>query len=343
MHPSSPADHRAPHAPPTFALTFDTELIWGSFDEMPPAEFDRRFPDVRGTIQSILRLLETYEISATWAVVGHLFLSECRRDSAGIAHAQLVRPPQSWRPGDWYSADPCTDRLRDPLWYGDDILDALQAARTPQEIGSHSFSHILFGDPALTREAVDADLKACIGLAEARGITLRSFVFPRNSEGHHAALQAHGFRAFRGVDPAWYGKLRGAAGRGAHLVDQVVALPPPVSHPREKLPGLWNIAGSGLLMHRTGLRRLVPMVSRIEKAKAGLRRAQQTGGVYHLWTHPFNLASDSRFMIATLDAILREAVAARDRGGIVIESMGAIADRLSSTAAGTPATPTRRL
>lgn len=341
MRPSSQADHRVANQPPTFALTFDTELIWGSFDHTSRGEFARRFPDIRGTISSVVRLLDAYEISATWAVVGHLFLSECRRDHAGIAHPELVRPQQSWRPGDWYSDDPCTDRNRDPLWYGDDILDALQATHTPQEIGCHSFSHVLYGDPALTREAVDADLRACISLAAKRGITLRSFVFPRNSEGHHAALQAHGFRAFRGVDPAWHTRFGGSLGRGAHLVDQIAALPPPVSHPYESLPGLWNIPGSGLLIHRTGIRRLIPMVSRIAKARAGLRRAEKTGGVYHLWTHPFNLASDSAFMIATLDAILREAVTARDRGGIVIEPMGAIADRLSASATGTPAGPGR--
>jgi peptidoglycan/xylan/chitin deacetylase (PgdA/CDA1 family) len=343
MCPSSPADHRGANRRPAFALTFDTELIWGSFDHTSRDEFARRYPDIRGTIVSVLQLLDRYEISATWAVVGHLFLSECQRDRAGIAHPDLVRPQQSWRPGDWYADDPCTDRDRDPLWYGDDLLDALQATHTPQEIGCHSFSHVLYGDPALTRAAVDADLEACISLAAQRGITLRSFVFPRNSEGHHAALQAHGFRAFRGLDPTWYAHLGGSLARGAHLVDQVAALPPPVSQPYERLPGLWNIPGSGLLIHRTGIRRVIPMASRIEKAKTGLRRAKQTGGVYHLWTHPFNLASDSRFMIATLDAILREAAAARDRGDIVIEPMDAIADRLSSDATGRPASPGRDL
>lgn len=314
---------------PTFTLTFDTELIWGSFDQMPAERFARLYPDIRGTIESVLRLLDQYEVSATWAVLGHLFLSECRRDTSGIAHPELVRPRQSWRDGDWYAEDPCTDRSRDPLWYGDDILDALQSARTPQEIGCHSFSHILYGDPALTREAVDADLQACVTLAARRGITLRSFVFPRNSEGHHEALKAHGFRAYRGADPTWHAGIPGQLGRAAHLMDQAAALPPPISQPTETLPGLWNIPGSCLLIHRTGVRRLIPMTSRIRKAKAGLRRAEATGGVFHLWTHPFNLASDPRFMIAALDAIVREAVERRDRGTIVIEPMGAIAERLS--------------
>jgi peptidoglycan/xylan/chitin deacetylase (PgdA/CDA1 family) len=321
---------------PTFTLTFDTELIWGSFDQVPPGRFELLYPDIRGTIDSILRLLDQYEVSATWAVLGHLYLSECRRDVSGIAHPELPRPRQSWRPGDWYSDDPCTDRRRDPLWYGDDILDTLLAARTPQEIGCHSFSHVLYGDPELTREAADADLRACIELAAARGITPRSFVFPRNSEGHHEALKAHGFTAYRGADPTWHARIHGPIGRAAHLVDQAAALPPPVSMPVETLPGLWNIPGSALLMHRTGARRLIPMASRIHKAQAGLQRAEATGGVFHLWTHPFNLASDPQFMVATLEAIVREAVKRRDRGTLVIEPMGAVAERYAVAAGQRP-------
>jgi len=320
---------------PTFALTFDTELIWGSFDTTSPEVFARQYPDVRGTINAVLRLLDQFEVAATWAVVGHLFLPECHCDGSRLAHPELaVRPRQRWRPGDWYAADPCTDRHRDPLWYGDDILDALQATRTPQEIGSHSFSHALYGDSAMTREAVDADLEACITLATARGIELRSFVFPRNCEGHHEALRAHGFRAYRGVDPTWHAGIRGLPGRAAHLIDHLAALPPPVSHPEETLPGLWNIPGSALLIHHTGPRRAIPMTSRIHKARAGLRRALETGGVFHLWTHPSNLASDRRYMMAALEAILREAVQARDRGALVIEPMAAIAERMSGIPSG---------
>ncbi len=147
---------------PTFALTLDTELIWGSFDHTPPDRFERSYPDIRGTIEAILRLLERYEVAATWAVIGHLFLGSCDRADTGLAHPELVRPGQSWRPGDWYDADPCTDRGRDPLWYGPDVLDMLQAASVPQEIGCHSFGHALYGDPSFTRDAAVSDLEACI-------------------------------------------------------------------------------------------------------------------------------------------------------------------------------------
>ena len=80
----------------TFALTFDTELIWGSFDHLTAAEFERRYPDVRGIVKALLALLEAYNVPATWAVVGHLYLDRCKRSGDGAAHPELVHPAQSW-------------------------------------------------------------------------------------------------------------------------------------------------------------------------------------------------------------------------------------------------------
>ena len=90
-----------------FTLTFDTELIWGSFDHVSETTFERDYPDERGTIDGVLRLLERYEVSATWAMVGHMFLSECHRDASGRAHGEMVHPRQSRSKRDWFSDDPC--------------------------------------------------------------------------------------------------------------------------------------------------------------------------------------------------------------------------------------------
>ena len=309
-----------------FTLTFDTELIWGSFDHSSAEAFEREYPDERKTIDGLIRLLERYEISATWAVVGHLFLSECQRDASGRAHGDMVHPRQSASELDWYRGDPCTDLGRDPLWYGPDIIDAIQGAGHPQEIASHSFAHPEFGDPAMTIEAARSDLAACVQAATDRGITLKSFVFPRNSEGHHAALREAGFRVFRGADPTWHAKAPTSLHRVAHLTDQLLGIAPPVSRPMEELPGLWRVPGSALLMGTTGMRRVVPAGARIHKAKLGFKRAVEQDAVFHLWTHPFNLSTHREYMLGVLEGILRVAADARDRDQLRIAPMGAVPD-----------------
>ena len=315
----------------TFALSLDTELIWGVFQQYSPARFEAAYPDVRGSIRAILTLLERFEIPATWAVVGHLFLERCERDTAGVAHPDILHPRQSGRSEDWYRRDPCTDVVRDHLWYGPDVLDMIQGARVEQEIGSHSFAHPHYGDPELTREAAAADLDACLAAASARGIALRSFVFPGNIEGHHDLLRDRGFRAYRGTGPeedrvrAMPSPLR----RPARLAMQILGLPPLVGRPTEKLPGLWNIPASTLLMTRTGLRRLSSRQARLRRVRTGIAAAQQAGGVFHLWTHPWNLADDPAYHLALLEGILEFVASERHAGRLRVETMGTMAVRLS--------------
>ncbi|HTJ76037.1 MAG TPA: hypothetical protein VL337_11815 [Acidimicrobiales bacterium] len=315
---------------PTFVISLDTELVWGSFDIVSPATFAAWYPDMRTVIRGILDALVEVEMAATWAVVGHLFLPSCSPGPDGAAHPEHPRPHLSWHPGDWFGDDPCTDRARDPLWYGDDIVDMLLAAPVAQEVGSHSFAHIPYGDPGCTADVVEADLTACAKLAAQRGLTLRSFVFPRNSEGHHAALAEHGFAAYRGVDRTWFEAFPGQISRAARLVDQAVPLAPPVSAPTETLPGLWNIPGSMLLIGRRGARRVVPVPATVAKAKAGMARAVREGKVFHLWFHPFNLAADRERSLAMLRAILGEAARLRDSGVLDVRTMGDLATAMSA-------------
>ena len=313
---------------PTFVLSLDEELIWGSFDHTPAPRFDLENPDIRGAVRALLELLDEYEIPATWAVVGHLFLGSCTRGADGRAHPELERPSYSWHRGDWLGDDPCTDRARDPLWYGDDMIDAIAARRTAHEIGCHSFSHLVYGDPGCSAAAAASDLRACVERARLRGLTLRSFVFPRNLEGHHTLLREFGFVSFRGEDPAWFRALPGAGRRVGHLIDQVAALVPPVSQPYQHLPGLWNLPGSMVLLHRNGVRRAIPLAVRARKIRAGLARAIRERGLFHLWFHSQNLCRDRDGLLAVLRSAFAEAVQLRDRGLLDIRTMSDLTDSL---------------
>ena len=126
---------------------------------------------------------------------------------------------------------------------------------------------MLFDDSALTAEAVRSDLEACIALAAERGIASLSFVFPRDLDGHDDIVRKYGFLPYWGADPTWHARLRrggagGAPGRsdcGDHAARFGTA--------RGAARAL-DISRSMLLMHRSGIRRLVPLASRAYKAGA---------------------------------------------------------------------------
>jgi hypothetical protein len=65
------------------------------------------------------------------------------------------------------------------------------------------------------------------------------------------------------------------------------------------------------------------------KAIRGLRLAASTAATFHMWTHPFNVAADRRSMLEDLDVILSEASRMRASGRLRIETMGALAERMS--------------
>ncbi|MEA3056893.1 MAG: hypothetical protein QOD30_2325, partial [Actinomycetota bacterium] len=182
----------------TFVLSIDTELMWGSLHRVSAAEFEHRNGTLREVVGNLLDLLDETNVAATWAIVGHLFLDRCERGDDGRAHGDLTRPSYRWHTGDWYAADPCTDVGHDPLWYAPDIVASIRARPLSHELASHSFGHVVYGDPGCPPAAAADDLRAWNAAARASGITGTSFVFPRNRIGHLDMVSAAGFRSFRG-------------------------------------------------------------------------------------------------------------------------------------------------
>ena len=60
-------------------ISIDVELAWGRCDiPLTSQEFDALSRE-RVIIQRLLALFATYQVQATWAIVGHLMLTDCPR------------------------------------------------------------------------------------------------------------------------------------------------------------------------------------------------------------------------------------------------------------------------
>ncbi len=316
-------------------LSLDLELSWGRFDTLPITVLDAESLEERTSIKRLLALLDRFDIRATWAMVGHLMLDGCARDRDGMAHADITPHARySWFSYDWYHLDPCTRADLAPTWYGTDILEWIRGARTCHEIASHSFAHIPYGDPECSPAAARADLKAAVEAAAQKGITLESFVFPRNQVGHLEILRSVGLRSYRGrsirLSEPTYNRWGNSVLLGAlGFLDQLLAAPPRQVRAEEVLPGLWNIPGNHFFMPRNGSGKYIPIASRVSKGIKGLDQAVQTGQLYHLWFHPFNLNTDSEAMFSGLERILSYAFQLRKEGRLSILTMGEYAKQLS--------------
>jgi hypothetical protein len=283
--------------PGQFCISIDLELAWGVWDHLTDDYISRCSKLERSIVQRLLASLDRYEISATWAIVGNLLLDA----------AQMSRGGKE-------------------VWYAPDLIEAIKSARTPQEIGSHSFKHVYF--PSISSDEAQSDIDAARRIHAERQLAFNSFVFPRNMVGHEAILASAGIKVFRSVDRGWYtavARVNRFAGRLAHLVDNMLPIPPstvvPIRHPN----GLVELQSSMLLMARNGARKLVSSSVLTSKARLGLQAAARRNEVFHLWFHPSNFyhSTDSQFQ--ALDRILAIAATMRDRGHIEAMTMGAFA------------------
>ena len=296
----------------TFTLSLDTELIWGVV-HWARKEHEQSVLKAREIISELLELMDKYHIPATWAVVGHLFLDKCEI-RGGRKHADMPRPNYSWLKEDWYDVDPATNLKADPLFYGKDIVEKIISTKTKHEIGCHGFSHIIFDERGCSAEVADAELKKCRQLAQSFGITLSSMVFPQNSIGHLKILKENGFKCYRGPEPLWYEKYPKLVRKAVHPIDVALAVKPPVVEPIQALPGLWNIPGSMLYLSCDGIRGMVPVSARVAKAKKGIDLALQEKKIFHLWFHPFNIASNMQQMLAGIEEIFSYAERKKSEG-----------------------------
>ncbi len=306
-----------------FTISLDFEMIWGTVDLYGPEPFRRACEIERAeVIERLLALFTEFDVSATWCTLGHLFLKNCQPVD-GVKHPEIVRPQHAWQRDDWFADDPCGERAGSEIFYGQDLLAKIRACAVPQEIGSHTFSHVILGDAGCSRATAESEMRECVRLATEQGIELRSFAFPRNEVGHLDVLQEAGFWCYRGPEPHWYenpavpAQLR----RLLRLKDILTAAQPPVVLPELTPEGLWNLPGSALYYPMHGLRRHLPLWLRTRRAIKGLDAAALTKRIFHLWFHPTNLADESERMFAGLRQILEYAARLRSKGKLQILPM----------------------
>lgn len=311
-----------------FVISIDTELAWGEADRRGPAHTGRSYEREREVIGRILEVFDRHGISATWAVVGHLFLDGCQKGPDG-PHPEVARAGYDWLEGDWFDIDPCSSAGDAPSFYGPDIVDAILACPTPQEIGSHSFSHLIVDDPACSPEVFASDLDAAASVAARRGVELRSFVYPRNGVAHLEELAAHGFRSYRGrrATPAFAGRPSWQR-RVLYTADRVHPLRGSAAYPARHECGLWNIPQSYYLFGPIKSRRLVP-TSHQRRPVVRLRQAARHRSLFHMWFHPHNVIATPG-ALATLDHICAAAARLRDAGRLDVLTMGALTTRLDA-------------
>lgn len=313
-------------SPGKLVVCIDLELAWGwvAGGRGRHRHAEERLRRGREAMPRVLDLFDRYGTPATWAAVGHLFLSSCERVD-GRPHPEIARPGYAWRREDWYRDDPASTLADAPLWYGSDLLHDVRSRAVGHEVGSHSFAHILFGEAGCSREAAAADVTAAVDAAASSGVVLRSFVFPQHSAGHLDVLRERAFRVYRGALLEPFIGLPPVARRPLRFMAMAGSLPPRTTPPIAD-DGLVHVPASmhfALPSSRAGAAITWRMLAR--RAIRGIRRAERRGEVFTMYFHDHNFGVRTDDHLRALRAVLAHASARRDRGALDVVTMGELA------------------
>jgi hypothetical protein len=319
-------------AEPTVVISLDLELSWGMFD----LSFDdhllkmaRWTHDVGAP--NLLNHLTRNGLSATWAVVGAMMRSSLP-DISGLPEVEYRHFAMPW-----FSYVPQEgDESTHPEWFGANLVKMIQCAKPQQEIGFHSFSHVPFGLPGMTRERAIAEYVHCAQTAKQLGIGTTSFVFPRNSVAYLRELRDAGFICFRDVDELPFRfASETLTGLGMVCAD-FLGQAPRMIEPSLK-EGLVSIPGSLLIRYAAGWRKYIPDSSRLRRLRKGLEHVRRNGGVFHVWFHPENLYAEWPRLERVVARFLDELGALVRKGDLRCLTMGQLASEfLSKLAAKQP-------
>ena len=272
---------------PTVVISLDLELSWGTFD----LSFDNNLLNMaRWThdvgAPNLLKHLTRNGISASWAVVGAM-MRPSLPDVAGLPEVDF---PHFSKP--WFSYIPKEGHeSTHPEWFGAGLVNMIRRAKPAQEIGFHSFSHVPFTQPGMTRERAIAEYRYCVQIARELGIPTTCFVYPRNLVAYVPELRDAGFTCFRDVDKL---PIRFASDKltsVAMILADFAGLSPRMIEPSLK-DGIVSIPGSLLIRYAAGWRKYIPDASRLRRLRKGLDRVRRKGGVFHVWFHPENLYAE---------------------------------------------------
>jgi len=305
----------------SIVISVDAELGWGYHDlPRPPTD---KIKAARWGWKRLLDLFDRFEIPATWAVVGHLFLEEC--DGIHEEHPTL---------DSWFARERGEWRSRPELRFAQGLIDELMKADVGHEIGCHSFSHVDFGAPEMSREIAVAEVQASLAAARQRGISLQSFVFPRNNVAHLDVLAASSFTCYRGNSPVRpQGHLRPLWKLSRAILGHELLVEPYVDK-----YGLVNIPRSMYLYGFEGLPRstVEPFIGDpiVRQIRQGIEQVALRDGLFHLSLHPNDLTSKQK--LRRIETVLATIDEQRDESSLSVDTMGEVAERVLATTSDVP-------
>lgn len=307
-----------------FTISLDFELYWGMRDAQTLESYQEHIRNVHVVIPKLLELFKKYEIHATWAIVGFLFMND--KDQL-INNFPEELPRYSGKQFDPYNYIKNTD-LQKEYHFAPECINFIK--NTPyQEIGTHTFSHYYALEEGQTYQQFKRDLEAAISIQSPTGQDCRSIVFPRNQydKEHLKIIKSLNINFYRGNQKFWLYKPRPFYKeylwlRLMRLTDAYINISGhntfTLEERNQNIP--INVRASRFLRPYTPRLKSIENL-RFRRIQRSMRHAAKYNENYHLWWHPHNFGKNIEKNLGFLERILIEYKTLNTRFGFTSKSM----------------------
>lgn len=321
-----------------FVISLDFELFWGVRDKRSIETYGSNILAVQQVIPSLLSAFDRYNVKGTFSTVGFLFA----RDKNDLKNFLPERKPMYTDAH--LSPYPAlesigNDESDDPYHFGFTLLKKIQE-NGKHEIGSHTFCHYYCLEPGQGPEDFRADLEAAQKIAAAKGLQMRSLVFPRNqfNSDYLSVCQSCGIDSYRGNPDSWLytGRNKNDENlfrRAFRIIDAYINISGYHCHTADHLltGPIANIAASRFLRPWSRkLRWLEPL--RLNRIKRAMHHAAANKKLFHLWWHPHNFGANQQENMYILEQILQYYQVLNQQYGFSSETMSGLTDQLKKQA-----------
>lgn len=292
-----------------FVISLDFELFWGIRDKYTFNEYGENVLGVWEVIPRLLKTFNQYNIHATFATVGAMFASDFRDLNNYLPSIKPNYTDKNLSPYNDYIKKSIHNDPR--YYYGKQLVEMVKANKN-QEIGTHTFSHYYCLEPGQDKTSFVADLESSIAIAEAMGIDIESFIFPRHqlNKDYINIFKKYGIKNYRGTEKIWFhsaarGEDEGIIKRAFRYADYFVWMG------SNHLQDINEIEDDELYQIRAS-RWLRPYDSRkilqklkLIRIKQQMKAAAKTNKIFHLWWHPHEFGVNTNENFEMLEEIFQ--------------------------------------
>lgn len=287
----------------SFVLSIDFELFWGLIDIKKINEYSENIKKVNEVIPMILKLLNKYQISCTWATVGSIMLNNyddwisfIKKNSSG--HYFLNNKNK-------------LDKIKENqvLFFNPNLIKQI-LNEEGQEIGSHTFSHIILNEKKNNLHEFEDDLILNLKITKEQKIDLKSIVFPQNIFNKELLniVEKHGIKSFRGNKKSFLYKNGdrisfGNFGRFLRFLDSSISISGNNIFISEINNKLIDIKASMFLRNYQSLKKFNLINLHLERIQKQMYLAATSNKNFHLWFHPHNFGlnpSENIFLLTKI-------------------------------------------